>query len=77
MVYDPCNGVDFYDTEAEAIAKAANDIDRCLVDDQWDEEVDEILVARVTHTVEHEDIEPPEGLEGQPWFHCVLEAVTP
>ena len=77
VLYDQWDGVDFFATEAEALARAASLIEGYLVDEQWNEDVDGIVIARLTHVVGHEDMTPPEGREGEPWFHCVMvPAVT-
>lgn len=77
VLYDQWDGVDFFATEAEALARAASLIEGYLVDEQWNEDVDGIVIARLTHVVGHEDMTPPDDREGEPWFHCVMvPAVT-
>lgn len=53
IVHDPMQmvGTEHYDTEAEALAAAASLIEAYNDGDSWDEEVEGIVVARVTHGV--------------------------
>lgn len=48
FVYDPENGIDFYDTQEQALDAAKSAIDGYL-DDGWGEGVDQIVVGVVTH----------------------------
>lgn len=51
LVYDPLDGcVETFADEADALAHAALLIDQSLDDGLWDESVECIVVAKVTHT---------------------------
>lgn len=49
IMYDPEDGVNFFDSEVEAV-QAANERIDVYLQDEWDEGVEGIVVACVTHT---------------------------
>jgi hypothetical protein len=51
LVWDPEEGCETFATEADALAEAASRIER-FMGDSWDEEVEEVTVAKITHTAE-------------------------
>jgi hypothetical protein len=69
LVWDPEEGCETFATEADALAEAASRIERFMDDGSWDEEVEEVTVARITHTAERvtEHVRPAEMTDDE-WY---------
>lgn len=67
MVYLPYSGsADLFDSEQEAVDYANNSIDEYL-GDEWDDTVQDILVAKVTHVAVEERLHNKEDFTQDEW----------
>ena len=68
MVYDPLEGdATGYATEAEALEAANSLIERSL-GDVWADEVDEIVVAKITHVVQRTVLHTRADMTDEQWY---------
>lgn len=67
MLYDPNKAPSFYDTEQEALVAGEARVEGFLGDGQWNEDVYDVVVARVTAVVTREVLGRRAEMDDDAW----------